>query len=58
MDLKVERIRRHVRLTDLARRMGKSRAMVTIYEGKEVVKDEVAAAYRRALDELTEENAA
>jgi DNA-binding XRE family transcriptional regulator len=49
MDLKVERIRRLVKATDLAERMGISRATLNRIEGLAGVKPGTALHYRAAL---------
>lgn len=49
MDLKIARIRQQVSATDLAARMGVSRATVTNIEQRHGVKPEQAERYRAAL---------
>lgn len=49
MDLKVARIRQSVKATELAARMGVSRATVTNIEQRFAVKPEQARQYREAL---------
>jgi len=52
MELKLRRVAARVRQRDVAQKMGFTRATLTKYEGMEVVPDERAQAYIRAVDEL------
>ena len=54
MDLKVERIRLHVRQIELAERMGVSRNRVWLIENNARLRPETAERYRNALRELAE----
>lgn len=49
LDLRVERTAARVKLIDLAKRMGRSRATLHRYEGLAIVDPDVAVAYREAL---------
>lgn len=51
IDLKVERIRAHIKLNDLAARMGVSRATLWVLEKSQHVSPEQAARYREALSD-------
>lgn len=52
VDLKVERVRAHVKAQDIAARMGVSRATVWVIERTAVVTPERARQYRDALRDL------
>lgn len=49
LDLRLERVAARVKLIDLSKRMGRSRATVARYEGLAVVNPDVAFLYREAL---------
>jgi hypothetical protein len=49
LELRLERVAARVKLIDLSRRMGRSRATVARYEGLAVVDPDIAYLYREAL---------
>jgi hypothetical protein len=54
LDLRLERVAARIKITDLAKRMGRSRATLHRYEGLAVVDPDIAAAYRQALASFRE----
>ncbi len=55
MELRLARVAQRVKLNDIAKRMGRSRATLHRYEGLAVVDPQVAADYHRALATLAED---
>ena len=49
LELRLERVAARVKLIDLAKRMGRSRATVARYEGLAIVDPDIAYLYRETL---------